>query len=76
MVSYIFPILFQLIISAIRSANYSQIINETMGIWRSFVLVVGKQWDVLESYRSHTESRRVSLGKPVQEPGVQVSGKI
>lgn len=38
--------------------------------------VIGKQWDVLESYRSHTESRRVSLGKAFLETGVQVSGKI
>ena len=52
-------------------------INETMGIWRSFVLVIGKQGDVLESYGSHMErSRRVSLTVAIQEPGAQVSGKI
>ena len=48
-----------------------------MGIWRSFVLVIGKQGDVLESYGSHMErSRRVSLTVAIQEPGAQVSGKI
>lgn len=48
-------------------------INETMGIWRSFVLVIDKQGDVLKSYGSHMErSRRVSWLFKNQEHRSQV----